>query len=246
MRVLIAEDEELALERIEGMLRSIDAHIEIVATTDSKQELKRILLEEADLDLLILDIQLSDGKSLELFDELEINTPTVFTTAYDEYALEAFKHLSLGYLLKPVSQKDLKSTINKLDQLKSTDKEAEIHFEAINSFRTKLLLKLGARYVYRNVSDASYFYADDKDVYMISKSDGRKYPIDSSLDKLEQSLDPSDFFRISRKFLVHIDTIAELKSLTNLRYEIRSDHVLLHRLLVSRSKVKDFRNWLNR
>jgi len=249
MKVLIAEDEELALERIEGMLLSFDDSIEIVAKTDSKQELKTILLSNTPLDLLILDIELADGRSIELFDEINIQVPTVFATAYDQFALDAFQHLSLGYLLKPVNAQALKATLEKYYRLmasRSNDQEKLAKSPVSSQYKTKLLLKIGTKYIYRDVSDALYFYADDKDIYMVSRQDNRKYPIDTTLEKLEMNLDPAFFFRISRKYIVHIKTINELRGLSNIQLEIRSDRPLLHKLLVSRSKVKAFKNWLNR
>jgi DNA-binding LytR/AlgR family response regulator len=249
MRVLIAEDEELALERIEAMLLSLDNAIEIVAKIDSKQTLKDILLGDTPLDLLILDIELADGRSIDLFDEINIQVPAVFTTAYDQFALDAFQHLSLGYLLKPVSAQALKGTLDKYHRLmanKINVEEGSSQQNEMGLYKTKLLLKIGTKYIYRDVSDALYFFADDKDIYMVSRQDNRKYPIDTTLEKLEKSLDPAFFFRISRKFIVHIETINELRGLSNIQLEIRSDRPLLHKLLVSRSKVKTFKNWLNR
>lgn len=248
MNILIAEDEELALERLVHMLKSASEHHNIVATTSSKKGLKELLLQKPALDLLLLDIELSDGKSLELFQEIDISIPVIFITAYDQYAIEAFKYLSLGYLLKPISLQDLKTALSKVDQIKRIDNEDAqlIRDLGQKGYKEKLLLKIGTKYVYRDVSDVAYFFADDKEVLMVSKKDHMKYPVDLTLEQLDQQLDPNKFFRISRKYIVHLETIKELRGLSNIRLEIRSDYTLHHKLLVSRSKVKSFKNWLNR
>jgi DNA-binding LytR/AlgR family response regulator len=248
MRILIAEDEQLAQERIHSMVSTILPDAEIIGILDSKSDLRQTLLRDQSIDLLILDIELSDGKSIDLFKDMDIEIPVIFTTAYDQYALEAFQYLSVGYVLKPIQLKELKHAISKASQLilTTTQKSADnIWSQEAVAYKEKFLIKSGNKLVYKDVKDASYFYAEGKEVYLVQK-DNRKFLIDHSLEELEGLLNPKHYFRISRKIILNIETVQEVRGLSNIRLEVKAEKGTLHPLLISRGRVKDFKAWLNR
>lgn len=243
MRILIAEDEHLAQERIYNMVSSLLDEAEILPLIDSKEELRKVLLLDDNIDLLILDIELSDGRSIDLFSEIAINIPVIFTTAYDQYALEAFQFLSVGYVLKPIQLPALKNAISKASQLMIPKKNRFVYTSDI--YKSKFLIKTGNKFIYKNVNEAAYFYADGKEVYMV-ESDNRKYLIDHTLEELERKLNPIQFFRISRKIILNIETVQEVRGLSNVRLEVKAPRGTLHPLYISRARIKEFKAWLNR
>jgi DNA-binding LytR/AlgR family response regulator len=185
---------------------------------------------------------------------VEIKTPIIFTTAYDQYAIQAFKHLSIDYLLKPIQKQDLQRALDKFKILSKPHTLGTDEVRMLNellrknsrSFRERFLIKAGNKLQFKQVSEAAYFYADGKATYLVSKKENRKYLIDHTLEDLESSLDPDQFFRISRKFIVHIESIAEVKGLISSRLEIKLNLPCDQDLSVSREKAKSFKNWLDR
>ncbi len=243
MRIQIAEDEHLAQERIANMVHSLLPESELLPIVDSKEELRDVLLKRSDIDLLILDIELSDGRSIDLYNEIEIDVPVIFTTAYDQYALEAFQFLSIGYVLKPIQLPELKSAISKARKLIMPEKL--VAEKDSQRFKSKFLIKAGNKLIYKDVSEAAYFYADGKEVYMV-ESDNRKFLIDHTLEELDRNLNPEQFFRISRKIILNIETVQEVRGLSNVRLEVKAPKGTLHPLYISRGRVKEFKAWLNR
>lgn len=248
MNILIAEDEHLAQIRLRDMVLSLLPNANIVDIVDSRVELKEYLLQDESLDLLFLDIELSDGKSLELFNEIEIDIPIIFTTAYNQYAIEAFRYLSIGYLLKPIQLAELKSAIEKSKKFINSDHSQlsqALDKAKADSFKSKFLIKSGNKLLYKSASNVNYFYADGKEVYLVEQ-DNRKYLVDHSLDELENSLDPNLFFRISRKIIINIETVQEVRGFSSARLEVKSQKGSAHPLLISRGRVKEFKAWLDR
>ncbi len=253
MRVLIAEDEPLAAERLIGLLKECDPSLVVMDHVDSVEDLVRILAAPNSIDLLLLDIQLADGKSFEAFDKTQIDKPIIFTTAYDEYAIQAFKHYSIDYLLKPVKKSELQIALDKFRRVtvKSFQPEEmallkEVLKQSNTTYKERFLLKAGNKLQFKLASEVAYFFADGKVAYLITKKDNRKFMIDQTLEELENLLDPVSFFRISRKFIVSIDAIAEVKGLISSRMELKLNQACEHDLTISRERVHAFKNWLDR
>ena len=252
MKVLIAEDEKLASERLAILLEACDPLIKIVDNLDSVSDVVAFFKAGGTVDLLLLDIELADGKSFEIFDKAEISSPIIFTTAYDQFALDAFKYYSIDYLLKPIQLDDLRTAINKFKKI-SAYQSAPYDWQALKTLLTqatnkpkeRFILKSGNKLFYKHVSEIAYFFAEGKTAYLVSKKENRKYIIDYTLEDLEKVLDPKMFFRINRKFILCIDSLAEVKGLVSTRMEIRLNQPCEHELSVSRDRSQHFKAWLD-
>ena len=253
MNVVIVEDEQLAVERLEQLLKGIDPTIQVLSSIDTVKEAAEFLSTHIDsIDLVFLDIQLADGKSFEIFTKINFNKPVIFTTAYDQFAIQAFKLNSIDYLLKPVLYDELQAALNKFKDIKTPAKEAlPLDYNLLqellrggSNYKKRFLVKMGARIQYRNTDEVSLFSAEDKICHLIT-SDNKKYLIDHTLEELEKDLlDPKLFFRISRQAIVNINAVKEARTEYN-RMEVLLNIPLGHNLVVSRSRVKEFRDWLN-
>jgi len=251
MRVIIIEDEELAAERLEKMLIETAPEAEVIAKLSSvKESVKWLTLNKADL--IFLDIQLSDGLSFSIFEQITVKTPVIFTTAYDQYAIKAFNLNSVSYLLKPVRKNELTEALQKYKSLKSA---FSIDFENILSavqgkqpdYRRRFLIQIGDRFRKIEAEEIAYFYAMEKCTFL-KTFEGNSYPLDLSLDNLVNVIDPSQFFRINRKYVVNMRSIKNMYAWSRSRIKIilspsvdeDSDTI------VSIDRAADFRNWLNK
>jgi len=251
MRVIIIEDEELAAERLEKMLIETAPETEVIAKLSSvKESVKWLTLSKADL--IFLDIQLSDGLSFSIFEQITVKTPVIFTTAYDQYAIKAFNLNSVSYLLKPVRKNELTEALQKYKSLKSA---FSIDFENILSavqgkqpdYRRRFLIQIGDRFRKIEAEEIAYFYAMEKCTFL-KTFEGNSYPLDLSLDNLVNVIDPSQFFRINRKYVVNMRSIKNMYAWSRSRIKIilspsvdeDSDTI------VSIDRAADFRNWLNK
>lgn len=213
MNVLIIEDESLAAEKLEQMLHEIDASIRVIAMLGSIKESVKWLMQHT-ADLIFLDIQLSDGISFSIFEQVTVSTPIIFTTAYDQYAVKAFQLNSISYLLKPIRKNDLAESLQKYKSLKSA---FSIDFDALVAhiqgrkpdYKKRFLIQIGEKIRKIEVSEIAYFFVLDKSIYL-KTFQGNAYPVDFTLDKMEGMLDPEMFFRISRKYLVNMDSISNM------------------------------------
>ena len=254
MNVLVVEDEALSRERITHMLREIDPGIDIIKESDSVEETVEYFKSKPKIDLAFFDIKLSDGLSFEIFNQVEVHTPIIFTTAYDDYALRAFKVNSIDYILKPINFEELGFSIQKF---KNNFLDHKIHRidpqiirqlskEIEGGYKKRFLVKFGDHLQIKSTKDVVCFYAEGKFAYLISKDSGRKYMIDHTLEDLETTLlDPLKFFRINRKFIVSIDHIEDVRSYINSRLSIKMTVPINQDLIVSREKVNNFKEWLN-
>jgi DNA-binding LytR/AlgR family response regulator len=254
MKALIIEDEVLAAERLTTLLAECDSSIEVIGQLDSIQDVIAYFQSGKNADIVFLDIQLADGKSFEIFDKVRIEVPIIFTTAFDQYALQAFKLHSIDYLLKPIEVNDLRNAIEKFKKLsayKISLNESEIKAlkdllsQKSHAYKQRILVKAGNKLQYKPTHSVAYFFADGKTAYMIGK-DGRKNMIDHTLEELEQMLNPENFFRISRKFIVNFEAVTEIKGLISSRLEVKLNQTFEHELLVSRERVHEFKAWLDR
>lgn len=247
MRVIIVEDEKLATERLQTLLRTYDPSIEVSACFESIEETVRYLKHHIHPDLLLLDIHLSDGQSFEIFKHVNYTRPVIFTTAYDEYALEAYKMFSIDYLLKPVSLESLATALNKLKSMSVSFLATDLNQIKPSLqepwYKKRFLGKVGQRLFFIDTVDIAFFQADNKIVYLVDK-EGNRYLIDYTMERLEEQLDPQYFFRLNRKYIVNINAIQQVKPYYNSRLKLSvkgADQP--EEMIISRDKVSNFKQW---
>ena len=251
MKVVILEDEQAATRRLEKLLLEINPDIDILARLESVEAALSWFQDNPAPDLLLQDIHLADGSSFELFDYIQITTPVIFTTAYDEYALKAFKVNAIDYLLKPIKRVELEQALQKF---RLTRPVAAPNYEQLGeemrrqhqqpAFLQRLLVRLGTSMKLLELSDAAYFYTRDKITFLVSRSQNRRFPVDMPLDKLESRLDPARFFRINRQFIVQIDAIGEMKPYSKSRLKIELYPPADTETVVSTERSGAFKRWL--
>ncbi len=250
MNVIIIEDEKPAARRLNRMLG--DLNINVNTMLHSVQESIEWFTNNEHPDLIFLDIQLSDGLSFEIFDTLTIRSSIIFTTAYDEYALKAFKLNSIDYLLKPIDDDELETAVNKYNEQLPQKQQLQVDFEDIKKllinpidrvYKKRFTAKVGQHLKIFSVEDVECFYSENKGTYLHT-TDNRNYLIESTLEALEEELNPQQFFRVSRKFYVNINAIKDIISYTNSRLQIKLNHFNEQEIIVARERVKDFKSWL--
>lgn len=251
MNVLIIEDEKPAARRLNRMLASLN--IDVSEMLHSVEESLNWLQNNDHPDLIFLDIQLSDGLSFEIFEEIEVKSAIIFTTAYDEYALKAFKLNSIDYLLKPIDEDELEAAVNQFKKQQPKQAEVQVNLDDIRKllinpidrkFKKRLSIKVGQHIKIIPVDDIECFYSENKATY-IHTSEKRNYLLDNSLEKLEEQLNPDQFFRVNRTFIVHINAIKDIISYTNSRLKLVLETYNDQEIIVSRERVKDFKNWID-
>ena len=248
MNCLIAEDEKVAAERLVGLIKKCDPSIDITEIVQSVKNAIQWLNTHQAPDLIFMDIQLADGLSFEIFEQTIVKTPVIFTTAYDEYALKAFKVNSIDYLLKPVDLNELKNAIDKFKENNSPKEiPAQVFDSIIHSLtkkhKNKFVMNAGEHIKVFTADDIQCFYSLEKNTFLQNNS-GRDYAINYSLDQLEDLLDPAKFFRINRKFIVSFSSISDIISYSNSRLKVKLNSNESEDLIVSREKVQDFKKWL--
>jgi len=203
-------------------------------------------------DLIFLDIQLSDGLSFEIFDAVDVQSSIIFTTAYDEYALQAFKLNSIDYLLKPIDDEELEIAVRKFKALKPVTQKLSLDFDDIKKllvnpiereYKKRFTTRVGQHLKIINADEVECFYSENKGTYAAT-SEGRNYLLDTTLENLEAELEPKIFFRVSRKFYVNINHIQDIISYTNSRLKIKLNRYIEQEIIVSRERVRDFKLWL--
>lgn len=255
MTTLIIEDEKPAARLLQRKLEKLNIAVETML--HSVQESVEWFSNNEHPDLIFLDIQLSDGLSFEIFEKIDIKSAIIFTTAYDEYALKAFKLNSIDYLLKPIDEDDLDVAVNKfksrLPKIESQPKNLQLDFEQIRqmlsnpfekNFKKRFTVKIGQHLKVITTDEIECFFSENKGTY-IHTFDNRNYLIDSTLEILEQELDMKDFFRVSRKFIVPLPAIKEIQVYTNSRLKVILPTYKEDEVIVSREKVQDFKTWLS-
>ncbi len=251
MNVIIIEDEKPAARRLERMLAQLG--IRSGQTLHSVEESLAWFQDNPHPDLIFLDIQLSDGLSFEIFDLLEIRSSIIFTTAFDEYALQAFKLNSIDYLLKPIDEDELKKAVEKFrSQNNALNPKMTIDFEDIKKmlvnpiereYKKRVTVRVGQHLKIIHADDVECFYSENKGTYAAT-SEGRSYLLDTTLEQLETELPPKIFFRASRKYIVNINHIRDIISYTNSRLQIKLNRTPEQEIIVSRERVRDFKLWL--
>lgn len=249
IKVLIIEDEMPAAERLQRLLNKYSDKVKIVKIIDSVEGSVDYLKSNSDFDLIFMDIQLGDGLSLEIFEQIEVSKPVIFVTAYDDYTLRAFKFNSIDYLLKPIDIDDLTHAMKQFHKHKtglgsrmSEMKGVVDALEGENS-KERFLVKKGHGLRIVNIKDIAYFYSEDGYLHIMDKS-GMKHIIDGTLDKLYEQLDKSRFFKINRKMIVTVDAIERIDNYVNSRLHLHMSPTATHQVIVARERCKEFKNWL--
>lgn len=246
MKVIIIEDEKLNAEHLTNMLKRIDSNIEVVGSADSVKKSVELFKSGIKSDLIFLDIHLSDGNSFEIFNHTTIESPVIFTTAYNEYALKAFKYNSVDYLLKPIDILELKNALDKFSrQKKSADLSSiEKLMESLNKgFKKRFLVKSGNQILSVKAGEINNFTSEDG-YTIINSTANKKYIIDFTLDQLETMVDPVEFFRLNRQCILNINSIDKIEPYLNSRLKITAKGLSEESSIISRERVSDFKNWL--
>jgi two-component system LytT family response regulator len=248
MTVLIIEDETAAARRLEKMVLEIEPDAIISEKPDSVESAVEWLSTNPAPDLILMDIHLADGSSFEIFDHLEVTSPVIFTTAYDEHALRAFKENTVDYLLKPVKPVELNAAFEKYRRIHAAPplsyrKLAQSGSDKSNGLR-RVLIRMGNSFKLVEINDNVYFYTRDKITFLVSGDSGKRYPTDYTLDKLEEVLDPAQFFRINRQFIVGIKSIREMQMYSKGRVKIDLEPEPDQETVVSVERSAAFKKWL--
>jgi len=250
MNVIIIEDEKPAARRLGRLLN--DLGVLVSTMLHSVEESIDWFQQNKHPDLIFLDIQLSDGLSFEIFDVIKVKSAIIFTTAFDEYALQAFKLNSIDYLLKPIDDEELEKAVEKYRELQPEKEQLAVDFEDIKrllvnplerEYKKRFTAKVGQHLKIINADEVECFYSENKGTYAATK-EGRNYLLDTTLENLEEELSPKLFFRVSRKFYVNINHIKDIISYTNSRLQIKLNTFKEQEIVVSRERVKDFKFWL--
>jgi two-component system response regulator LytT len=260
MRILIVEDEELAVKKITKTLSEVDNAAVVVGVTDSIVGATNWLQTNPAPDLILMDIELSDGQSFEIFNRVPVKSAVVFTTSYDEYALKAFKVNSIDYLLKPVQKEDLESALNKYREMKnmyasSAESGAPLNMDALvkelqqklqpKDYRKRFLVKHGQKLVSIETDEIAYFFSDGR-LNFFKTDDNRKFVVDYTMDEMEDMLDPQKYFRISRSFYVSVRSISQIHDYFGNRLLLQLKPSVDKEAIVSREKVSDFKKWMGK
>lgn len=257
MRVFIIEDEIPAAEKIERLVKRYDDSIEVVGRAMSVKQAVAWVQEDGDADLLFMDIQLTDGLSFDIFKEVNIDIPVIFTTAYNEYAIEAFKANGIDYLLKPITFDALSESIDKFNNLKTRlqepgeaatdsviDLQSALQMLSKREYKTRFMVKIGEHIKSITTDQIDLFYAEGRNGYIVT-NEGRRLIIDYKLETLEELLDPKKFFRVNRTFIVEINAIKDVLVYSNSRLKIILNKEFDREIIVSREKVSAFKSWFD-
>jgi two-component system response regulator LytT len=258
MDILIIEDEGLAVQKLMSTIAEIGTSFRVTGVTDSIETSVEWLNQHAMPDLILMDIELADGQSFEIFNRVEVKSPVIFTTSYDEYAIKAFKVNSIDYLLKPVKKEDLAASFQKLNQLKqlyagnglplpdfkSLIKELQEQ-SRLKEYRERFLVKHGQRLISVETNDIAFFYTDEKVNFFKTKSN-MKYIVEYTIDELETFVPPKKFFRINRQFLIAVHSIENIHNYFNGRLLLHLKPSIDKEVIISRERVNDFKDWMGK
>jgi len=251
MNALIIENEKPAADGIKRLLKKIDKNINVVDVLETVEETVNWFQKNPSPDLILMDVQLDDGLCFEIFESVKINTPVIFTTAYDEYAIKAFKVNSVDYLLKPVTKESLETAIEKLKtlfpgQTISNEKINRIYEQLGEYHKARFFVKVGEHCKSLSTNEISCFYIKERCAFFVTLS-GKCYDVNYSLERLEKLLDPGLFFRINRQAIININAITDIISFSKKSLKIKiTNGEKIGELLVSREKVQAFKRWLDR
>lgn len=253
MKTIIIEDEYPAAERLQRQIKKIDAKIEILAVLQSIESACEWLKNEESPDLIFSDIQLSDGLSFEIFDQISVKSPIIFTTSYDEYAIKAFKVKSIDYLLKPIKAIELERAIQKYKDFEHSFSKNEyaLKIESLidnlkpshQKYKNRFLVKSQEQLIPVSQEEIAYFFTSNEMVCLVRKDD-KQWLVDYTLEELENLLDPSLFFRLNRQLIANISSIGQINTYFNGKLKLSLQPIFSQEVLISREKAQAFKNWL--
>lgn len=256
MKAIIIEDEKPSARRLNRMLDKLN--VGVISVLHSVEDAITWFKEHDHPDVIFLDIQLSDGLSFEIFEAVRIDSAIIFTTAYDEYALQAFKLNSVDYLLKPIDEEELRAAVTKYKQLiveyagKKHISNIQLHLEDIKkllvnplerSYKKRFTTKVGQHIKMIPIEEIACFYSENKATYMYT-NEGRSYPLEFTLEMLEDELPPQNFFRVNRKFYINLDEIKDIIAYSNSRLKVKLRNFDEQDIIVARERVRSFKEWL--
>lgn len=250
MKILIVEDEILLAKELRKMLLSIEPSAEICGTTQSVEETVQWLKQNDTPDLVMMDIELADGQSFDIFKQVQLESPVIFTTAYDEFAIKAFKVNSIDYLLKPIKESELRVAIEKFKKTKQHQPISMLELlkkieQLANQrgYRSRFLIKQGQKMVSIDVSEVAYFYSENKCTFLRTNQN-QKYIIDLTLDELEKELAPQQFFRANRQYILSGKSIVSIHSWFNQKLKAEVNPPTEEHIIISRDKANAFKAWM--
>ena len=254
MKALIIEDEKIAADRLGKLIASADPSIEVVGKIETVRNAVHWLQSNELPDVIFLDIQLADGLSFEIFKQVNINVPVIFTTSYDQYALKAFQLNSVDYLLKPIQEKDVLQAVKKLTAIKdqfstpsTLDQQAVRKiYQAFTkkNYKERYIVKVGEHIKSISTTEILYFESKEKATFIKTK-DHRSFIIDNTMDQVQEQLDPSEFFRINRKFIISMESFDDIVSWSNSRLRVCLKGNSTMEAIVARERVNEFKKWLD-
>ncbi len=251
MTAVIVEDESIASRRLANLIEELAPEIEITAQITSVESGVSWFKNNPQPDLIFLDIQLNDGYGFDIIDSLEDHPPIIFTTAYNEYAIRGFKYNGLDYLLKPIDKKDLENALtkyrkNNINSSKSLNEDKFEHIKGLftKEYKRRFMIKIGNQFNTFDVDSIAYFKSHEGSIFLHSHS-GKHYPIEYTIDQLEDILNPVHFFRINRKFMVSVHAVTEIHSYFNSRLLLKLKPMDDEQIIVSRERTSNFKKWLD-
>jgi two-component system, LytTR family, response regulator LytT len=259
MKIFIVEDEELAVKKLKKTLQSVDESAEVVGEADSIKSSVAWLESNPDPDLILMDIELADGQSFEIFNQVQVKSPVIFITSYDEYALKAFKVNSVDYLLKPVQKEDLETALSKYRTMRKVyatePQKPNLDFDGLvkelqqklqlKEYRKRFLVKHAQKLVSVETDEIAYFFSDGR-LNFFKTFDNRKFVVDYTMDELEEMLDPDKYYRISRSYFISVNSVEQIHDYFGNRLLLYLKPNSDKEAVVSREKVTEFKKWLGK
>ena len=243
MKALILEDELIATNRLKRIISDVDKSIEILASFESVYDMAQYMLTHPMPDILFLDVQVMDGLSFELFDIIDIQSAVIFTTAFDEYAVQAFRKNAVDYLLKPIKKADLSEALKRVKKIRHS--QIELIEKSLTSYKNRFLIRFGSKLYSIPVTDIAYIYSENKISYFIL-NDGKRVPSDFKLKELITQLDPRYFYRVNRQFIIHLSSIKSMNTYSKSRIKLTLEPVSPNEVIISTETTPKFKSWLNR
>ena len=247
MKVLIVEDETAAYESLVEILKEIDASIEVLGNTESVRQTVDWLQKNPDPDLILMDIHLSDGSAFLIFEHTVVEVPIIFTTAYDEYAIEAFKVNSIDYLLKPIKSEELERALHKFKKWTQTEVIQYLsrlaQLTPATKYKDKFLIPIKDKLLPVDLREVSYFYTTDKNTHICLK-DGTSYPYSKTLEQIYASLNPADFYRANKQYIIARNSVKNITIWFDSRLLITLDTDVPERIYISKNKASEFKEWI--